>query len=85
MAVMTRPRRVRIHIERLVVDGAPDVRAELLSEAIVAELARLASVGTPPSNPPDYLAVDIVGDPVASGRAIAATVHTWLIAEVARG
>ena len=85
MAVMTRPGRVRVHIERLVVHGAPEVRGELLSGAIVAELARLASVGAPPSDPPDEHAIDIVRDPVAAGRAIAATVHARLIAEVARG
>ena len=84
MAIMNRPSRVRVHIERLVVDGAPDVRAELLSEAIVDELVRQASTGAPPSNLPDELAVDIVRDPVASGRAIAAAVHTRLIAEAAR-
>ena len=85
MATMTRPGRVRIRIEHLVVHGAPDVRAELLSEAIVAELVRLASAGAPPSNLPDELAVDIERDPVAGGRAIAATVHARLIAEVDRG
>lgn len=82
---MTRPDRVRVRIERLVVHGAPDLRAELLAEAIVSELGRLASAGAPPSSPPDELAVDIERDPVAGGRAIAAVVHARLIAEVARG
>jgi hypothetical protein len=82
---MTRPGRVRVHIERLVVHGAPEVRGELLAEAMTAELARLASTGAPPSDPPDELAVDLLRDPLAGGRAIAATVHARLIAEVARG
>ena len=82
---MTRPGRVRVHIERLVVHGAPDVRGELLAEAIIGELVRLASAGAPPFNPPDELAVDIERDPVTSGRAIAAAVHARLIAEVAHG
>lgn len=81
---MTRPGRVRIHIGRLIVDGAPEVRGELLFDAMAAELVRLASTGAPPSGPPYEHAVDIVRDPVAGGRAIAATVHARLIAEVAR-
>lgn len=82
---MTGPGRVRVHIERLIVHGAPDVRGDLLSGAIVAELVRLASINAPPSNPPDEHAIDIVRDPVAGGRAIAATVHARLIAEVGHG
>jgi hypothetical protein len=82
---MTRPGHVRINIGRLIVHGAPEVRGELLFDAMAAELVRLASTGAPPAYPPGELAIDLVRDPLAGGRAIAAIVHARLIAEVARG
>ena len=82
MGAVTGP--VRVHIERLVIDGAPDVRGDLLGEAIVDELRRLAAIGAPPIVDRE-VTVDIEQSPVAGGRGIAAVIHAQLIAEVGRG
>ena len=79
---MTGP--VRVHIDRLVIDGVPDVRGDLLGAAMVDELRRLAVTGAPPIDV-DEITIDIELSPVAGGRAIAAVVHSMLIAEVGRG
>ncbi|MBL7501511.1 hypothetical protein [Frankia nepalensis] len=79
------PTRVRVRVERLVVDGAPGVPADLLAGAVADELRRLASRGAPPAPVAAELPVDPVGDPVGAGRAIAAALHARLLAEVADG
>jgi hypothetical protein len=75
---------VRLHIERLVVDGAPGVRADRLTEALVAELRRLAAIAAPPVDTEAELVIDLERSPVAGGRAIAAVIHSHLITEVGR-
>jgi hypothetical protein len=74
--------RVRVQIERLVLDVPPDVRGEVLAEAIRAELTRLIARATPPDDIPGEAVVDVVGSPVSAGRAIAAELHARLLAEV---
>jgi len=77
--------RLRVHVERLVVDGLPDLRADRLSEGLVAELCKLAVRGAPPIDIPDELVVDLEHDPETAGRALAAVVHARLIAESGHG
>ncbi len=94
---MSAPRTVRIEIERLVVDAAAPVRADLFEAAFVDELARLA--GRPPllwsssSSAPSFSAAgamsDVVADPsrdpAGAGRALAAVVLARLIAGAGDG
>lgn len=77
--------RIRVHLERIVVDGAPDVSADRLTAALVNELRRLAAAGAAPEPVPAELVVDLVGDPVGGGRALAAVLHSTLIAQAVDG
>jgi hypothetical protein len=73
---------VRVHIDRLVLDAAPGAPAEVVAEAIRAELTRLIARATPPDEIREEAVVDVVGSPVSAGRAIAAELHARLFAEV---
>jgi hypothetical protein len=77
------PARIRVRIDRLVVDGAPGVRADLLATSISDELARLAGGRLAAVEVPRELRVDLVRDPDAGGREIAAALHARLMTEIA--
>ena len=78
-------RRFRVHLEHIVVDGAPDMSADRLTAALVGELRRLAASGAPPEPVPLELVVDLVADPVGGGRALAAVLHSRMIAQAFDG
>lgn len=80
---MNRPKRVRLRIDRLVVDGLPQVRADILADAIAEELKRLAARNEPPTPIGPELDVDLLQGPERGGREIAAVIHARLLAEVA--
>jgi hypothetical protein len=79
---MTRPVRIRVRIDRLVIDGAC-LRGELFAAVIAEEFTRLAAAGAPPSAVADEVDADLVQAPVPAARAIAAALHAQLLAEVA--
>jgi hypothetical protein len=81
---MKRPARLWVHIDRLVLEGAPEVSGDLLAASIVAELTRLGSSMDPPLEVPDEIRADLVRAPAVGGREIAAALHARLAAEVAR-
>ena len=81
MGGVTRPGRIRVRIDRLVLDGASGARGELVAAAITEELTRLAASGAPSNAIPDRVEADLVNAPVAAGRAIAAALHARLLAE----
>ena len=85
MADMNRARRVRVHIERIVVDGAADLRGERLSEAIVDELTWRLVNGPSPAEERGELTVELDRAPEAAGRTIAAALHARLITRVRDG
>lgn len=76
---------VRIHIDRIVVHGAPDVRADRFGDALITELRRLATVGAPPVDTTAELSVDLENAPLVAARAVAAVVHSRLLAEAVDG
>jgi hypothetical protein len=82
--------RLRVRIERLVIDGPPGLRMPDLASALTAELERLATTRVATDElaerlgAPADVVLDVVADPEAGGRAIAAAVYAGL-PEVARG
>lgn len=71
---------VRIRIDRLIIEGVDGRPAELMAEAFVTELLRLARVDARPARPTGGdLDADPERDPVGAGRLIAASVHARLL------
>jgi hypothetical protein len=80
MAAVSARGPVRLHIDRLVVDGVPAQSGRRFADETLAELRRLAAAGAPPV--PDHgseLGVDPEQDPVGAARAVAAVIHSRLV------
>jgi hypothetical protein len=77
------PARIRVRIDRLVVDGAPGLRADVLAATLTEELTRLAAGSAAAAQVPRELCVDLVGHPDSGGCEIAAALHARLMTEIA--
>ena len=56
---MTRPKRVEIHVDRLMLDGLPPERRREVAAAVERELARLAAAGEPSALTADGLSAGL--------------------------
>jgi hypothetical protein len=79
---MTTARRLHLRIERVVIDGAPEVRGERLVPAMVEELERCLADTRTPVEQAEELTVEVGRAPEAAGRAIARALYAELPAEV---
>jgi hypothetical protein len=71
---------VRLHIDRLVVDGLPMPSGQRFADETVVELRRLAASGAPPMPVREReVTIDPARDPVGAARAVAAVIHSRLI------
>lgn len=75
----------RVHIERLVIDGAPDVDSRILVASLLEALRERLSEQRPARIAMPEIVTDVEQDPGASGAAIAEAVYARILAEVPHG
>jgi hypothetical protein len=82
MAAMTGSSVYRVRVGRLVVDGAPEVRTDLLVLGVREELSALLAAGLPAAEVGRELVIDIDALPYQAGRAVAGALYDRVIGEV---
>jgi hypothetical protein len=79
---MTDSSRYCVRVGRLVVDGAPEVRTDLLILGLREELTALLAAGIPAAEAGRELVIDIDAQPYQAGQAVAGALYNRAIGEV---
>lgn len=69
-----------MHITRLIVDGAPHVRGDLVALGVREELRALLAAGPPVADSDLELVIDADGQPYQAGEAVAAVLYKRVVA-----